>query len=288
MSKIDSPALFDPALFWGVVSVILFCFSLCGFYENKRPRPARQNRTLFTPSLNPNALRGFVASREPVTLQGVHHCLSVISRKDAKPRRRGLRMRAKLRQTRPLPEECAGFTFIHHRACQNRPIFTPSLNPNALRGFVASRELKTLPRVNLCLSVISREDAKPRRRGLKGRAKLRQTRPLPEECVGLMRIEHRLTGTHNAHLQSSSIMHPCKIIDNERLTPNTLRGFASSREPITLPAESRCLSVISREAAKPRRWGLKMGLNRDEPFHLLRTLGFFMLLGTSITPATPL
>jgi hypothetical protein len=29
-------------------------------------------------------------------------------------------------------------------------------------------------------------------------------------------------------------------------------------------------------------------LNRDEPFHFLRNLGFFMLHGTSITPAIPL
>jgi hypothetical protein len=112
MSNIDSPALFDPALFWGWILVIFFC--LRSFYAQKRARRARQNTTLFTPSLNPNALRGFASSREPITLPEVHRCLSVISRKDAKARRWGLKMRAKLHQTRPLPEECVGFTFIRN------------------------------------------------------------------------------------------------------------------------------------------------------------------------------
>jgi hypothetical protein len=48
----DSPALFDPALFWGVVLFILFCFSLCGFYKNKRPRPARLSTTTDNPLHN--------------------------------------------------------------------------------------------------------------------------------------------------------------------------------------------------------------------------------------------
>jgi hypothetical protein len=166
MSINDSPALFDPALFWGGLLVILFYFPL----------------------------RGFAPSREPITLQGVSRCLSIISRKDAKPRRWSLMMRAKLRQTLPLPEE----------------------------------------------------------------------------SVVLRRIEHRLTGTHNAHPQSSRLMHPCKTIDNERLTPNTLRGFASSREPITLQGVSRCLSIISRKDAKTGNGALRSMRNFVKPFHFLK------------------
>jgi hypothetical protein len=230
MSNIDSPALFDPALFWGVWVVILFCFSL----------------------------RGFASSRELITLPSVPRCLSVISREAAKPRRRGLKGRVKLQRTLPLPKECVGFTFIHRRARLSTTTDNPLHNPNTLRGFASSRELKTLPSVPRCPSVISREAAKPRRWGLKRGAKLRQTLPLPEESGVLRRIEHRHTGTHNAHPQSSFLMHLCKTIDHERPTPNTLRGFASSREMKTLPSVPRCLSVISREDAKPRRRGFKM------------------------------
>jgi hypothetical protein len=60
MIKSDVPALFDPTLFWGVIFVILFYFSL----------------------------RGFAPSREQITLQGVRRFPSVISREDAKPRRK--------------------------------------------------------------------------------------------------------------------------------------------------------------------------------------------------------
>jgi hypothetical protein len=81
MNNIDSPVLLDPALFWGGFLVILFYFSL----------------------------RGFAPSREPKTLPGVRRCQSAISRKDAKARRWGLKMRAKLRQTPPLPEESPAF-----------------------------------------------------------------------------------------------------------------------------------------------------------------------------------
>jgi hypothetical protein len=106
MSNIDSPALFDPALFWGVILVILFC--LHGFYAKKRARRARQNTTPFTPSLNPNTLRGFASSRELKTLPSIPCCPSVISREGAKPRRRGFEKGAKLQRTLPLPEECVG------------------------------------------------------------------------------------------------------------------------------------------------------------------------------------
>jgi hypothetical protein len=81
MNNIDSPVLLDPALFWGGFLVILFYFSL----------------------------RGFAPSRELKTLPGVRRCPSVFSRKDAKPRRRGLKVRTKLRQTLPLPEESPVF-----------------------------------------------------------------------------------------------------------------------------------------------------------------------------------
>jgi hypothetical protein len=60
MGIYDSPALLDPALFWGGILVILFYLSL----------------------------RGFAALRELKTLPEVHRCPSVISRKDAKTRSR--------------------------------------------------------------------------------------------------------------------------------------------------------------------------------------------------------
>jgi hypothetical protein len=88
MSISDSPALFDPTLFWGAIVVILFYFYLRGFYEDKTPTPAHRCKTSDDPRLYPNPLRGFAPSRERISLSAERLCQCVISREDAKPRRR--------------------------------------------------------------------------------------------------------------------------------------------------------------------------------------------------------
>jgi hypothetical protein len=135
MSKYDSPALFDPALFWGVALVILFCFHksrkgkkekggraawpnlssnghdlfsffLRGFYEPKSSHPALRQKTTDHQKPTPKPLRVFAPPRELISLPVVSLCPSVISREDAKARRLGFETLAKLRQTRPLPDKC--------------------------------------------------------------------------------------------------------------------------------------------------------------------------------------
>jgi hypothetical protein len=135
MGKYDSSALFDPALFWGVAVVILFCFHkgrkgkkekggcaawqsrarkgndlfsffLRGFYENKPSHQTHRRKTTDNQKPTPKPLRVFAPSREPTSLSAVHGCPSIISREDAKARRWGLMLDAKLHQTPPLPEEC--------------------------------------------------------------------------------------------------------------------------------------------------------------------------------------
>jgi hypothetical protein len=88
MSKYDSPALLDPALFWGVVAVIflylhksrkgkkekegqaawhnlfrnwhdLFSFFLRGFYDPNFSSCMYENKRIYTPSLTPALLRAF-------------------------------------------------------------------------------------------------------------------------------------------------------------------------------------------------------------------------------------
>jgi hypothetical protein len=136
MSIIDSPALFDPALFWGVVLVIFFCFHksrkgkkekegfgawrnlsrnghdlfsffLRGFYENKPSHPALREKTINDQKLTPNPLRVFAPSREHITLPVIRCCPSVFSREGTKARSTGFEVSAKPRQTLPLLEESA-------------------------------------------------------------------------------------------------------------------------------------------------------------------------------------
>jgi hypothetical protein len=135
MSKYDSPALFDPALFWGVAVVILFCFHksrkgkkekgvctawpyltrkgndlfsffLRGFYENKPPHLALRQKTTDNQKPTPKSLRVFAPPREPISLPVVRCCVFLISREDAKARRWGFERLAKRHQTRPLPDKC--------------------------------------------------------------------------------------------------------------------------------------------------------------------------------------
>jgi hypothetical protein len=135
MSKYDSPALFDPALFWGVALVILFCFHksrkgkkekggrvpwqsfarkgndlfsffLRGFYEPKSSRCVHPCKTSDHQKPTPKPLRVFAPSRELISLPVVCDCLSVISREGAKARRWGFERLAKLHQTPPLPDKC--------------------------------------------------------------------------------------------------------------------------------------------------------------------------------------
>jgi hypothetical protein len=134
MNRYYSPTLLDPALFWGVALVILFCFHksrkgkkekggraawqnlarigndlfslfLCGFYENTPPHPALRQKTTDNQKPTPARLRASAPSRGLISLPVVCDCLSVISRKDAKARRE-FETLAKLHQTRPLPHKC--------------------------------------------------------------------------------------------------------------------------------------------------------------------------------------
>jgi hypothetical protein len=113
MNTNDSPALFDPALFWGVVVVILFCFHksrkgkkekgghtvwsylarkgndlfsffLCGFYEPKSSHRMHRCKTSNNRQLTPAPLRVFAPSREPISLPAVRPDPCVISREGAK------------------------------------------------------------------------------------------------------------------------------------------------------------------------------------------------------------
>jgi hypothetical protein len=135
MSKNDLYALVDPALFWGTLTLILFCFHksrkgkkekggcaawpyltrigndlfsffLRGFYENKPSHSALRQKTTDNQKPTPAPLRVFAPSRELISLPAVRSCLFWVSREDAKARRRGFETLAKPHQTRPLPEEC--------------------------------------------------------------------------------------------------------------------------------------------------------------------------------------
>jgi hypothetical protein len=135
MNRYYSPTLLDPALFWGVAWVIFFCshksrkgkkekggcakwqnlssnghdlfsFYLRGFYENTPPHLALRQKTTDNQKPTPKPLRVFAPSRGLISLPVVCDCLSVISREDAKARRRGFETLAKLHQTCPLPQEC--------------------------------------------------------------------------------------------------------------------------------------------------------------------------------------
>jgi hypothetical protein len=139
MSKYDSPALFDPALFWGVALVIYFCFHksrkgkkekggrtawsyltrigndlfsffLRGFYENRPSNPAFRQKTTDNQKPTPKPLRVFAPSREQISSQAVRLCPTIVSREDAKARRWGFERLAKRHQTRPLPDKCVVLT----------------------------------------------------------------------------------------------------------------------------------------------------------------------------------
>jgi hypothetical protein len=84
----------------------LFSFFLRGFYENKPSHSALRQKTTDNQKPTPKPLRVFAPSREPTSLSAVHGCPSIISREDAKARRRGRRLDVKLQQTPPLPEDC--------------------------------------------------------------------------------------------------------------------------------------------------------------------------------------
>jgi hypothetical protein len=121
MSNVDSPALFDPALFWGLVLVILFYFHksrkgkkekggrtawsyltrigndlfsffLRGFYENKPSQSALRQKTIDNQKPTPKPLRVFAPSRGLISLPAVRSCLFRVSREDAKARRWVLRL----------------------------------------------------------------------------------------------------------------------------------------------------------------------------------------------------
>jgi hypothetical protein len=133
MIKIGSPALFDPALFWGVVVFILFCFHksckvkkekenhatwqylagnwhdllsfvLRGFYELQSSHPApwkiSDNRRL-----TPNRLRLVGFSQEQIFLPAVSRFQSEILRRDGKARRRCIQHASKRVQTFPLSDK---------------------------------------------------------------------------------------------------------------------------------------------------------------------------------------